>query len=174
MDACLLPAAQAYLRPSLRLSCFLETTNTISRPSTTTTCPPKAATQELKTSLIDDLIRGRRTWQCMPALEELTDSLAAVFSPARVYPPLEQLRIVLHQTNRDRQNRERNYVSCTPSSASAIDPSMWYARPSRRRRYSSKLEAGFRHSARGADVICPALRRCGGSGPEPARRALGR
>jgi hypothetical protein len=38
---------------------------------------------------------------------------------------------------------QRNYVSCTASSASAIDPSMRYARPSSRRRYGSKLAAGF-------------------------------
>src|SRR6266576_6709011 len=39
--------------------------------------------------------------------------------------------------------KSRKYVSCTASSASAIDPSMRYARPSRRRRYGSKLAAGF-------------------------------
>ena len=38
---------------------------------------------------------------------------------------------------------QRKYVSCTASLASAIDPSMRYARPSRRRRYGSKLAAGF-------------------------------
>jgi hypothetical protein len=38
---------------------------------------------------------------------------------------------------------QRKYASCTASSASAIDPSMRYARPSRRRRYGSKLAAGF-------------------------------
>src|SRR5438876_8304253 len=38
---------------------------------------------------------------------------------------------------------QRKYVSCTASSASAIDPSMRYARPTRRRRYGSKLASGF-------------------------------
>src|SRR5262245_2187406 len=37
---------------------------------------------------------------------------------------------------------QRRYASCTASSASAIDPSMRYARPSRRGRYGSKLAAG--------------------------------
>src|SRR6266567_6577514 len=55
------------------------------------------------------------------------------------------------------------------SSASAIDPSMRYARPSRRRRYGSKLAAGFDIALVELTSIAPALRRCGGSGPEPAR-----
>src|SRR5262249_53698968 len=47
---------------------------------------------------------------------------------------------------------QRKYVSCTASSASAIDQSMRYARPSRRRRYGSKLAAGF-------DIVSPTVRR---------------
>ena len=58
---------------------------------------------------------------------------------------------------------QRKYVSCTASSASAIDPSMRYARPSRRRRYGSKLAAGF-------DIVLAEVRRCGGSGRERAHR----
>ena len=38
---------------------------------------------------------------------------------------------------------QRKYVSCTASSASAIDPGMRYARPRSRRRCGSKLSAGF-------------------------------
>ncbi len=51
---------------------------------------------------------------------------------------------------------QRKYVSCTASSASAIDPSMRYARPSRRRRYGSKLAAGFALRFRWAHACCTA------------------
>lgn len=64
---------------------------------------------------------------------------------------------------------QRKYVSCTASSASAIDPSMRYARPSRRRRYGSKLAAGF-DIVLAEVTVRAAVRRCGASGPEPARR----
>src|SRR5207253_4562550 len=62
---------------------------------------------------------------------------------------------------------QRKYVSCTASSASAIDPSMRYARPSRRRRYGSKLTAGFDIALVELTSSAPALRRYGGSGQEP-------
>jgi hypothetical protein len=38
---------------------------------------------------------------------------------------------------------QRKYVSCTASSASATDPNMRYASPSKRWRYGSQLAAGF-------------------------------
>src|SRR5262249_57541469 len=69
---------------------------------------------------------------------------------------------------------QRKYVSCTASSASAIAPSMRYARPSSRRRYGLKLAAGFDIALVELTSFAPALRRCGGSGPEPARRGPGR
>src|SRR5215471_2724409 len=63
---------------------------------------------------------------------------------------LRQIRVVVVMRNAlgsDTLSRsapcQRKYVSCTASSASVIDPSMRYARPSRRRRYGSKLSAGF-------------------------------
>ena len=65
---------------------------------------------------------------------------------------------------------QRRYVSCTASSASAIDPSMRYARPSSRLRYGSKLAAGFDIALVELTSRAPALTRCGGSGPEPSRR----
>ena len=65
---------------------------------------------------------------------------------------------------------QRRYVSCTASSASAIDPSMRYARPSRRRRYGSKLAAGFEIELTELMSFGPVLRRCVVDGSEPARR----
>lgn len=69
---------------------------------------------------------------------------------------------------------QRKYDSCTASSASAIDPSMRYARPSRRRRYGSKLVAGFDIALVALTPFAPVVNRCAGSGPAPASRGPGR
>src|SRR5262245_27035251 len=68
----------------------------------------------------------------------------ADFSMSRQIRVVVVMRNALGSTTLSRSAPcQRKYASCTASSASAIDPSIRYARPSRRRRYGSKLEAGF-------------------------------